>query len=259
MKRFLLPLLLLSWAPPAPAQDWKFSASAEYSTGKYGGSTRVDSVYLPFTLKQYFRNTDLSLTVPFVRQSSSGQVTSVGGRPVRALRHVSGAARTSGGAESGLGDILARGTYHVKEDGPGSFDFALGGKLKFPTANEKRGLGTGQLDQGAGFEFGKALNPRWTLLADGWYTIIGDPDGVDYNNQLSLSLGFYKPLREGLGLTVSYETSSALVDGAADPRSLSATLGRKGRAGLAYNCGLSLGLSEGSPDLAVSAGLSQSF
>ncbi|MDD2805146.1 MAG: transporter [Elusimicrobiales bacterium] len=255
MRNLVCALALLA-AAPAAAEDWKFSSSVNYDTGKYGGTTRVDTVYIPFTLKRYFLNTDLSATLPYLRQSSTGQITRVGGKPARAA---AGAASSGGSAEGGLGDILLRGTYLVKRDGPGSFDFSLGGRIKLPTADEKKGLGTGEMDQGAGFEFGKALNERWTLLAEGYYTIIGDPAGADYNNQLALSLGFYKPLRRDLGLTVLYETSSALLDGGADPRTLSAALVKGGSGGLEYTVSLALGLSEGSPQYGLGAGFGRKF
>jgi len=255
MRNFICALALLA-AAPAAAEDWKFSTSVNYDTGKYGGATRVDTVYIPFTLKRYFLNTDLSATLPYLRQSSTGQVTRVGGKPARASART---ASTAGTAEAGLGDILLRGTYLVKRDGPGSFDFSLGGRIKLPTADEKKGLGTGEMDQGAGFEFGKELNKRWTLLAEGYYTIIGDPAGVDYNNQLALSLGLYRPLGPGESLTVLYETSSALTDGGADPRALSATLVKPGRGGLDYTFSLALGLSEGSPQYGLGAGISRKF
>lgn len=255
MRNFICALALLA-AAPAGAEDWRLSSSVSYDTGKYGGTMRVDTVYIPVTLKRYFLNTDISATLPFLRQSSTGQVMRVGGRPERVSARKASSAGTS---EAGLGDMLLRGTYLVKRDGAGSFDLSLGGRIKLPTANEKKGLGTGELDQGAGFEFGKELSPGLTLLADGYYTIIGDPAGADYNNQLALSLGFYKPLRRGLGLTVLYETSSALADGSSDPRSLSALLAKGGTGGLAYTFGLTLGLSEGSPQYGLSAGLGGKF
>lgn len=255
MKTYLLPLLLLACAVPAPAQDWEFGSSALFESGKYGGTRRVASVYVPLTLKRTFANSDLSLAVPFTRQSSVGPVTRVGGRMARVAPPGAAASR---GAQSGPGDLIARGTYLIKRDGPGSFGFALGGRLKLPTADEKKGLGTGQLDQGAGFEFSKELNPRWTLLADGWYTIVGDPKGLDFNNQLDLSVGFRKPLEGGLDLLVRYETYSALVDGNSDPRDLRAELARTA-GGLRYSAALALGMSKGSPVYVLGAGCSSKF
>jgi len=147
----------------------------------------------------------------------------------------------------------------LKKEGPKSFNLAAAGKLKLPTANETHGLGTGEIDQGAGLEFAKELNQDLTLLADGYYTIIGDPEGTDFNNQLAFDIGFYRPLNGKLGLTVLYETRSALADGNADPRELSGTLDYKSADGNQYTGGLLLGLSDGSPDLGLSVGLSRRF
>lgn len=240
----------------AGAADWKFSSSFNYDTGKYGGTTRTDSIYIPFTLKRYYREGDISVTLPCLRQSSSGRITRVGGKPVRAT---GGRVSARAAAESGLGDILVRGSYVLKREGPKSFDLAAAGKLKLPTANETRGLGTGEMDQGAGLEFAKELSPDLTMLADAYYTIIGDPPGADLNNEVALDLGFSRPVSKNLSLTVLYETSSALLDGNADPRSLSGTLSYAAAGGAEYSCGLLLGLSEGSPQLGLSAGFSRRF
>lgn len=255
MRPAVLALLLAALAAPAAAADWRFSSSVNYETGKYGGGASVDTVSVPFTLKRYFRDTDISLTVPWVSQSSTGEVTRAGGRPLRAAP---GAAPRRG-SNSGIGDAVVRGAYRIKRDGPGSFGFALAGKLKLPTANEEKGLGTGELDQGAGFDFDKELNQRWTLLAGGFYTIVGDPEGADYNNSLETYFGLLRPLGGGLALTVLYETSSALLDGAADPRLVYAELSGPLKGGEGWTCGLGLGLSEGSPALALGAGVWKKF
>lgn len=235
---------------------WKFSSSFNYDTGKYGTPDRTNSVYIPFTLKRYFEDGDLSVTVPYLRQSSTGQVTWVGGKPVRVDKTPRAAAASS---ESGLGDIMLRGTYALMREGPKAFDLNLAGRMKLPTADESKGLGTGEMDGGAGLEFAKEINAGWTLLADAYYTIIGDPEGVDYNNQLALDLGFYKPLNEDLGLTVIYETQSAISDGGSDPRSVSGTLSYGAPDGFQFTGGLTLGLSDGSPDAGLSAGFSRKF
>ena len=257
---FCLSAAAIAGAEPLPEAareaDWRFSTSVNYDTGKYGTPDRTNSVYIPFTLKRYYSEADLSVTVPYLRQSSAGQVTWVGGKPVRVARGQGAAVNST---ESGLGDIILRGTYTLKRDGPKSFGLGLAGRLKLPTADENKGLGTGELDEGVGLEFAKEINPDWTLLADGYFTIIGDPDGVDFYNQVSLDIGFYKKLSGKLGLTMLYETQSAIVDGNADPRSLSGTLSYSAESGAQFSGGLTLGLSDGSPDIGLSAGFNRRF
>jgi len=243
--------------PPAvQGAGWEFSSAVNYDTGKYGSPYRTDSVYMPLTLKRSFASADLSITVPFLQQSSTGLVTRVGGKPVRLAR---GTAAIADSSEAGLGDILLCGAYTLALDGPRSFDLGLAGRLKLPTADKTKGLGTGEMDEGVGLEFAKEINPRLTLLADGYCTIIGDPEGADLNNEISLEVGFYTPLRKNLGLTVLYETQSAIVDGNADPRSVSGTLSYGTQGGVQFAGGLTLGMSDGSPGLGVGAGFNWKF
>ena len=242
--------------PAARGADWKFSTGFNYDTGKYGTDTRTSSVYIPFTLKRYYREGEISATLPLLRQSSTGQITRVGGRPVR-VGGGRGTVKTT--SEAGAGDILLRGSYILKRDGPKSYDLAAAGLLKLPTADRDRGLGTGELDEGTGLEFGKELSPGLTLLADGYYTIIGDPSGADFNNEVALDIGVLRKLRKNLSLTLLYETRSALVDGNEDARELSGTLDYAAAGGDHYTGGLLLGLSEGSPQFGLSAGFSRRF
>ena len=119
----------------AAAADWEFSSAANYETGKYGSKDRTDSVYIPFTLKHYYTNTDLSVTVPYLSQSTNGQITRVGGKPVR-IASGNGSVSTSG--EAGLGDKLVRGGYTLSLDGPNSCDLGLAGRLKLPRQRRSR-------------------------------------------------------------------------------------------------------------------------
>ena len=254
---FVILALCLAAAQEAGAYDWKIGTSLNYDTGKYGTGTRTDSVYIPLTLTRYYTGGQVSLTVPWLRQSSSGAVTRVGGSPVRASRDDTAAAL--GSSESGMGDVLLRGTYAIKEESLHSFDLSFAGSLKFPTANEKKGLGTGEIDQGAGLEFAKKMSRNWTLLIDGYYTIIGDPEGVDYDNQVALDIGFYRLLREDLSVTAYYQTRSALVSDNPDQREVNATLVRTLANDDQVSAGLLLGLSEGSPQVGVSVGFARRF
>lgn len=255
--RVLAALMACAALPAAAgAADWKFSTSIQADSGKYGTSERTDSVYIPFTLKRYYTGYDLSVTVPYLSLSSTGDVTWVGGKPVRGTSRATGAA---GSARSGLGDIMLRGGYTLREEEKDSYGLALAAKLKLPTADEDEGLGTGETDIGAGLEFSKLVSPGWTLLADGYYTLIGEPAGADFNNQLALDTGFYRQLRGDLGLTVLFETQTAIVSGNDAPRSLGALLSYDSAPGTQFTAGLTLGLSDGSPDTGLSVGFSRRF
>lgn len=243
--------------PCGAAADWKFSSSFNYDTGKYGTTARTDTVYIPFTLKRYYNYGEVSVTVPYLRQSSAETITRVGGLPalVKKRSATAGAVRGS----SGPGDILVRGTYELKKNAADSFDLSLAGTLKLPAADREKGLGTGEPDEGVGVEFAKDVTPRWTLLTDAYVTIIGDPPGADLKDQFAFDIGFSRPFSGDILITVLYATRSALVSGNPDPRELSCTAEHRAGNGNRYSGGLLLGLSEGSPDIGLSIGLSRRF
>lgn len=237
--------------------DWKLSASLDYESGKFGTGTRSSSVYIPVTLKRYLGDWSASLTLPYLSQSSNGQVTNVGGRPVKIRRAPSSTTATT--TQSGLGDVVVRGGYAFMQEDTQPCDLSLVGKIKLPTADKDKGLGTGKFDEGLGLEFGKRIVPSWTFLADLYYTIIGDPAGVDLNNQAAVDLGFSHPLGEDWTATVLFEGSNALVSGEPAPLDLRGTLDYKlGEQSRIFG-GVLLGLSRGSPDYGFSLGGSYRF
>jgi len=76
--------------------------------------------------------------------------------------------------ESGLGDVLVKGQYVLLEEqallpeisGPIS-------KIKFPTADESRGLGTGEFDETVGVDFSKTVFDRLVGYVTLAYTFVG--------------------------------------------------------------------------------------
>lgn len=240
----------------AEDRDWKLSTSLNYETGDFGTGTRSSSVYVPFTLKRYWGDWNASLTLPYLSQTSNGQVTNVGGRPVKTGKGPGSTATTT---HSGLGDAVLRGGYALMREDPQPFDLSLVGKIKLPTADKDKGLGTGKFDEGLGLEFGKRIVPDWTLLADLYYTIIGSPAGTDLRNQLAVDAGFSHPLGKELTLTVLFEGSNALVSGEPAPRDLRGILDYKLGEQTSVFGGVLAGLSDGSPDAGFSLGGSYRF
>lgn len=251
--RLAFTLLFVSTARAAFAEDlgWKQSLSFDYESGTYGTSVRSSSLYVPATLRRDLGDWHASLTLPYLSQTSDGQVRNIGGRAGRVSR---GAGPASAVTRSGLGDIVARGGYALLRDDARSCDLSVVGKLKAPTADKDKGLGTGEFDAGLGLEFGKLVVPGWTALADVEFTKMGDPPGTDLNDLVALDVGFSHLLRTDLALTVLLAGSNALVSGEPGSGAL--------RAGLDYSLdgrwsvhgGGLIGLTNGSPDHGLSFG-----
>jgi hypothetical protein len=238
--------------------DWKLSTSLNYDSGKYGTSTRSSSLYVPLTVERYWGDWKASLTMPYLSQTSNGQVTNVGGRPLR-VRGGTATTTTATTTRSGPGDAVIRGGYDLMHDDPQPFDLTATAKVKIPTADKNKGLGTGQFDEGLGLEFGKLVVPGWTLLADAYYTVIGNPPGTHLNNEVAVDFGFMHPVQTNLTLTVLLEGSNALVSGEPAPVDLRGILGCKlSERGRLFG-GILLGLSRGNADYGFSLGGSYRF
>src|SRR6267378_2576074 len=116
-----LALIVAGVTPALAAEDdprWSFSTSVNYSVGDYGTNKDTTIVYVPFTLG--VRPIDrlwLSLTLPYIYQSSENVVVTGGGVAKR-KRGGGGkfAAPERSTSESGLGDMLLRVSYVVLEE-----------------------------------------------------------------------------------------------------------------------------------------------
>jgi hypothetical protein len=258
---FALVLAILSafviFSGPAGAEDWKATLSATWETGKYGTDTRVDTVYIPLTIRRYFDDIGaLSLTVPYLDQTSTGQVTFING----SVFQTKGAKKAAVTTESGLGDIIARGDLYVlKESSSNLLDVTLVGKIKFPTADEGKGLGTGRFDEAIGVDLARSIVPDWTGYFDFYYTFIGSPSGLGLKNTIAFDIGAGYKWAEDMTISAFYAQSTPVVSGVDDLRDLLVNVEYKFSKEGSLLGGVDLGLSPSSPDIGITGGVSYRF
>lgn len=251
---------------------WRVGATVNYWSGSYGTDARTSLVYVPVSVRRYFRDGDLTLTIPYVSVTGNGSVRLVGGLPFRTTAGGgnSGGVTTGGpgsgkrpgaaplattSTDSGLGDIILRGRYFVIEEGVVVPLVALIGRIKVPTADADRGLGTGEFDEGVGVELTKSLGDRWLLFLDAGYNFIGDAPGVDFNNQWWYDAGVAYDVTTRLNLSMFYEEYRAVVPGLDNARDLLGTASYTVDSRMRLTGSLLVGLSNGAPDYGVSAGI----
>lgn len=238
-------------AEESARKDWKFSSSLNYESGTYGTGARSSFLYVPFTLKRAFGDAFASVTVPFVSQTTDGGVNNVGGRFVKTGRGRSTGRTTT---QSGLGDVIGRGGYLVLKEESQAIDLTVVGKVKIPTAQRSKGLGTGEFDAGGGVEASKSVATGWVVLASLYYTAIGDPPGVDLNNQFAADAGVSYLFQPGLTGSVLIEGSNSIFPGAPAPVDARVLLDYKVDESVSVNGGVLLGLSDGASDYGFSLG-----
>ncbi len=168
----------------ADAAETRVSAGIDYSTGDYGETQDTDIVYIPVTGEYQTDGWIAELTIPYIRITGPGTVLPdvgrVGTGPARR--------RTT---EGGLGDIvfsLTREMYASRE-----YLIDLTGKVKLGTADESRGLGTGENDYSLQVD-GYTPIDRATAFGNLGYRVMGDAPGVELDNVLFGSLGFSYPV-----------------------------------------------------------------
>src|SRR5437899_5793691 len=185
-------LVLLSAAPVlAEDEPWvKFSTSVNYSVGDYGTNKDTKIVYVPFTLG--VRPLDrfwLSVTVPFIYQDTQNVVLTGGGVASRKEQKGKLAQPARATTESGLGDVLLKASVVVVEERDLIPEITPYLKIKFPTADKDRGLGTGEFDETLGVDMSKNLvGDLYGYLTLG-YTFIGDPRCSELGDSFRCSVG----------------------------------------------------------------------
>lgn len=265
--------------PPPSERNWQIGFNPSYSSGNYGTSTTSSFFYAPISIRRFFQDGDLAIVIPFVTATTDGRSTLVGGNAVRVDNSGPGSGSSTGCSnsgpgnnncltgraqgqnvtESGLGDIILRGRYYIVEEKDWTPLVAITGRLKLPTADEKRGLGTGKMDEGVGAEVSKRLGENWITFIDGGFNVIGRPDGLNLRNQWWYDIGGGYYFTKDLIGNIYFEEYRSLVSGTQNIRDVFLGMNYRASSEWRFNGGVAVGLSNGAPDHIFSVGTSYRF
>jgi hypothetical protein len=237
-------LIVTGQAAMADSGRFKLTTGAEYTTGEFGGTESIDEWYVPVTGKYITGQYVFRLTVPYIRLTAPAGTVSEGTD--------GGVITTGGGArttEDGLGDVIAGTTYQDVFNTEASADIALDltGKIKLGTADEDKGLGTGENDytiQADLIKFYDRFSPYGTL----GYKLRGEPSGVDLDNVwFGVVGGIYDIASKLNGGLDFYYREASFPDGS-DQQELTGFLGYRLSNTHRLQGYLIHGFSDGSPD-----------
>jgi hypothetical protein len=192
------------------AAQTSLSAGAEYTTGKYGAPEKTETLYIPFIVRHETGPWVLKATIPWLRITGPGNVIGAGADRV-VVPGVNNARRT----ESGLGDIVLSGFYNVLDERKGGLGLDLGAKVKLPTADEQKGLGTGELDYALQLDFFKPIDAT-TLFGSIGYRVYGNPPGVTLRDVPYASIGVSYRMSQQQSVGVAYDFRPHIVEGGAE-------------------------------------------
>lgn len=245
----------------AAASSSSISLGFDYASGDYGTDQTTDSYQIPVTFA-YAPNDrlDFSLVIPYVYQNNSATVVLGGTRtPVHHAGTGGGAGMGGMGSgtsastvnvndsQSGLGDItLTTGFVLMPEAGPIPSLRPLV-YIKFPTADEDKGLGTGATDLGGGLSLAKKFGD-WSTYVEALYIAPGSTTYYNPDNYWTYLASASYRLSERLNCGIDLSGATAAFDAGTDALEVQAKVSywtsKQGNVG-GY---VAKGLSDGSAD-----------
>jgi hypothetical protein len=210
-----------------------------YTSGDYGSGTTTRIAQFAATARYENGPWTYRATVPYLSvKGDTGVIPGLGqvrGTPVRSE------------SASGLGDIVLGATYAAYYDRATTFGVDLTGKVKLPTADETKGLGTGETDVIFLLDLYRTFD-RITGFGGVGYHILGDSPSLPLKNAWSANLGASYKLDERDSVGASLEGRERVVAGGARQRELVGFFVRKLDRDWKAQVYALVGLADGSPD-----------
>ena len=189
--------------PAAPVI--KLGTGLDWSQGKYGFTQTTEVTSIPVNLSYDEGRWNFKATIPYISIKGPASVVSGGGG-------TEGAPRPTSNTESGLGDITLSGTFHARPV-PGELNVDLTARVKFPTASESKGLGTGETDYYTQLDlyqnFG-AITPFATL----GYRFLGRNSSFALKDGAYLTAGAAYKISTTTVAGLAYDWRSRIISGA---------------------------------------------
>jgi len=222
--------------------SWRYfrvtaSTGIDFSSGDFGAETDSNVWYVPSSLKLEWDPFFIKVTVPYV--IANGDVVLIGDETTG----VPG----PGGTRNGIGDIVLSGGYVYFPTSGFLPVIELSGKVKFATADERKGLGTGEENYTLQLEVSKQFGWFTPFGAVG-YKFIGDPPGVNLNDKVFASGGFSIRMSESVSAGVVYDWAESAVAGRSDIQEISPFASIRLGKNFAIDPYALVGLSNTSPD-----------
>jgi Putative MetA-pathway of phenol degradation len=220
-----------------------------YFNGDFGTGIDTSVTYLPLVLVVSSDRQEFRLTVPYLSIHTSEPVTYLNGEVI-------GAAPGGSTSEAGLGDVVLQDELFLLQGTAHRPWVSAILRVKLPTADDTKGLGSGKTDYGAGAGILQPLGTRWTLIGAWQYVVRGDPPGIDFRDTSWLTAGVQWRRDPGSSWNLFYDRRQSVFRGRADIADLSLgydhVLGR----GATLRSALFLGLSDTAEDAGFSVGVS---
>ena len=261
-------LLIASIATPAvvchAGTRVDLSVGANYSSGDYSDTTSTDVWSVPLSVKVRSNAWTFRVSVPYLRvdgpagasivldDNGGSRSGSDGGSGRNHPEDNTGTGTsttvTARRRASGIGDTTVSATYAFDHLGGSAAYLDLGGRVRLPTGDDKRGLGVGATDYGLTTEVGIDKARGGVYLSAG-RRFLGHVAGLDRRNGWQAGVGGWLNASDRTTLGLGYDWRESSVAGGTDPAELYASLGLKLSDRWRLNFNASKGLNRASADV----------
>ena len=188
-----------------PTHSLSVGTGFDYSRGDYGLAEDTEFFSIPANLTYEIPHWIFRASIPFTTITGPAEVVSGVTRPG------GGGPRRDADSESGIGDATVSATYMLGPVlGPVSMD--LTARLKLPTADEKKGLGTGATDKYLQADFYRVID-RYIPFATAGYRFLGDSDRYELENGAYASAGLAYLFTDATRAGVSFDWRQRIIEG----------------------------------------------
>ena len=225
----------------AAAEDaWTFSNGADYSSGDYNNTTDTSLLYLPLRAEYHQGNWSGKISSGWLHINGPGRIVEPG------IVLPGGSARS----ESGIADTWLSLSYRADMLPPVIGVLDVTGKVKLPTADKDKGLGTGKVDYALQVDYSRALGDLTPMLTTG-YKFTGDPQDMPLRDILYISAGLDWRVVDNASVGASLDFQQASVSGMDEPLEVLTYLNHKINDRITISPYFYHGLSSSSPDIGL--------
>jgi hypothetical protein len=179
---------------------------ADFSRGKFGHDTPTETWSVPFSAKYETGPFSLKSSISYLQITGPANVVG-SGEDFIDIGQANGTRSVSG-----WGDLVVGGAWTAYEGSDSGWLAELVAKIKFGTADEQKGLGTGKNDYSLQGDLYKSLGPGTLFLTLGTRKM-GDPDGVDLRDPLFTTIGWSQRLNSSMSAGLMHDFRQAVVAG----------------------------------------------
>ena len=191
----------------AQTQDFQLTGTfgADYSNGSYDTDHNTDVMLGLSTLSVKTGNLKFAASVPYMRISGRGLlVFDAAGNPTVINRR----STIAPDVRTGFGDVNLSATYAIPPAILDNFEVRATGRVKLPTASERRRISTGKADFGMSVDVSHPYG-IWGPFVTLGYLFAGQPQTFVLRDTVSVSAGTSVELSPHLVAVISYDHDSA--------------------------------------------------